>query len=95
MLGIYEIDDGEQWLYCAESESEAMEMYLEPLIGHVNIDTDSADSKLLPVPMSELRVSMLPMNRILNIRNDEDVSVSKTVEEWAKDGKGCVGGTVW
>ena len=99
ILNLYEIDDGEQWIYCAESKDEALKMYLELLVSPIPENLDEIDDSLLPIPLKEIEVSKLDNTKMLSVANIEgpngDITVEKTVFEWSLEGKGCVCSTVW
>lgn len=98
-LNLYEIDDGEQQIFCAESKDEALRMYLEVLISSVPENLEEIDDDSLPVPFKDIQVSILDKDQVLKVQNVEgpngDELVEKTVFEWTLEGKGCVCGTVW
>lgn len=93
-LNIWEIDDGERWIYCAESEDAAIKMYLEPMIGKVT-DLDTIDQDLLPLPLDEMQISKYPDDFVVGITQDNGELLEKTAAEWAEEGPGLVGGTIW
>lgn len=88
MLKLWEIDDGEQWWYSAETRERAIELHLEPL--------KRADGGCdLPCEMDELEVTELSPDKKLSVRQDDDSLVERTAAEWAAEGEGFVAGTVW
>ncbi len=93
VLNLYQIDDGEQQIFCAESEDEALRMYLELLISPVPENLDEIDE------LKEVEISKLDNTKMLSIANIEgpngDMTVERTVFEWSLEGKGCVCSTVW
>lgn len=92
-LKIWEIDDGEQSWYSAESKEEALEMYLEPLR---NPKTGEVDKDQLACLVEEIEVKELPQDAVLPVRNEDDgTTVEKTVREWAAEGKGMVATTAY
>lgn len=96
-MKVYEIDDGEQWWYAADSEDEALKMHLQPLVPGGNVDDlQSIDEKHLPCKLDEIDVTELPDDKVLKVYDEEnDCHVEKTTAEWAAEGKGFIAGTVW
>ena len=99
-MNIYEIDDGEQWWYAAESKERALQLHIEPLVpeGTDLSDLSKVDEgKYLPCLISEMEVSELSSETVLPVRQDDEdgIIIEKTAAEWAAEGEGLVGCTVW
>jgi hypothetical protein len=98
-LHLYEVDDGEQYWYVAESKEEATKMHLEPLLGYypndlLNIPDDH--KKMMNCEVSEMEITEWEDTKLLEVGSEEDSSVvKKTAGEWAADGKGFIACTVW
>jgi hypothetical protein len=99
IMNVYEIDDGEQWWFAAESKDEALRLYLEPLVPE---GTDLSDlskvlvDHLLDCPVDEIEVNEVPLETELSVTQDDGVTViKKTAFEWAADGAGLIAATVW
>lgn len=88
MLKLWEIDDGEQWWYSAETRERAIELHMEPL--------KKADGTYdLPCELDELEVTEYSSDTKLKVRQDDDSYVEQTAAEWAAGGEGPVACTVW
>lgn len=94
-LYVFEIDDGENWWYVAESKEEALEMHLEPLIGAKSLsDVTPEDEQNLNCPVSEMEVKQYKEDTMLKICDEDRVNYEeKTALEWTVGGKGFLATT--
>lgn len=95
---IFSIDDGEQHWCSARNKKEALEVYLEPDIGKVDLDT--VDEDKLPVYLDEIDIEELDPSTVIDVKmegtNDEaNEIVSQTAEEWAMGGVGIIASTLF
>lgn len=87
MLKLWEVDDGEQYWYSAETRERALELHLEPL---KNSDGTYGE---LPCSIEEMEVTELSPETVLPVRQDDAEVVRKTAAEWANEGEGFVATT--
>lgn len=89
---LYEIDDGEQTWMVAESQDEALRMYLEAfVVDKVPEDLSTIDQTQLNCSLEEIVVKQLENDSILPVHNEDTGEIDKkTAEEWVKEGKGFV-----
>ena len=89
MLSIWEVDDGEQHWYSAESRERALAMHLEPLTNQAGVlDEDSLGCKV-----EDIEIDRLSDDTVLPVNVEDEGVVRKTAAEWAADGEGLVGTT--
>jgi hypothetical protein len=100
-MNVYEIDDGEQWWYAAESKEDALRQYVQPLVAE-NTDLSDLPSVfekegcILPCTWEEMEITELPSDAVLPVTQDDGVTVvKKTAAEWASDGPGLIAATIW
>jgi hypothetical protein len=96
-MNVYEIDDGEQWWYVAESKDHALKQHIEPLVrsGTDISDLSKIDDTYLPCLIDEMEVKEWSPDSILKIIHEDDGLIEKTAAEWAKNGAGLIGSTVY
>lgn len=96
-MNVYELDDGEQWWYAADSEEDAIRQHLDPLVppGTDLSDLSKVDVKDILCPLEEIEVTQWQPESKLRVRQDDGSYVEKTAREWAEEGKGCIACTVW
>jgi hypothetical protein len=95
-MNVYEIDDGEQWWYAAQSKDDALRLHLEPMVrpGTDLTDLSKVDVRNLPCSIAEMVVSEISSETILPVQMDEEL-ISKTAAEWASEGCGLIACTVY
>ena len=89
-MDIYEVDDGEQHWYAAASKKDALKLHLEPLLTPDGILEDYHG-----IILDEIVVKQLAPETILPVCQDDGTKITKTAAEWAAEGEGLVGSTVW
>jgi hypothetical protein len=80
---VYVVDDGEKWWYVATSLADALDQH------KAQIDD--------PNDLFGIVVTELSDDTWFGVRDEDDDSVIdvKTCKEWAANGRGCIGSTVW
>jgi hypothetical protein len=97
-MNVYELDDGEQWWYAAESKESALRLHLQPLVkeGTDLSDLSKVDVKDLYCSIDEIEITELKPETILPVfSEDKNETVSQTAAEWALEGEGLIACTVW
>ena len=91
-LFVFEVDDGEQHWYSAESKDDALNQHFEPLrdpkTGNLDLESHGIYDEIEVCQMSNETV--LPVTQ-----EDGKTVIRKTAREWASEGKGLVACTVW
>lgn len=97
-MKVFELDDGEQWWYAAESKENALRLHLQPLLkeGTDLSDLSKVDVKDLYCSIEEIEITELSPETILPVfSEDKNETVSQTAAEWALEGEGLIACTVW
>ena len=100
-MNVYQLDDGEQHFYAAETKEAAIRMHLEPLFppGGLPDDLSTVNDKIeynLGCKLEEIEVGELPPDRELPVRDeDTDTVQRKTAAEWASEGAGLIATTAY
>lgn len=107
ILYVFEVDDGEQHWYAAHDKNEALQMYLEPLLGKTDYErmlngcpTYSIDEVLqrdVGVKLEELDINQCNDETMVSIYDEaDDHSEIKSFRQWADDnGAGFLASTCW
>ena len=91
-MKIWELDDGEQHWYAANTRDEVMEMHVEPIRkGDGTVDFKGE----FGMEEDEIEITALSDDTVLPVRQDDGSVISKTAAEWAVDGMGPVASTAW
>jgi len=90
-LAVYEVDDGEQHWYAAESREDALNQHLEPLRSPKTGEITEWSQE----EIDEFDVRQLSSDTVLPVRQEDNSVVTKTAEEWCADGKGLIASTVY
>ena len=83
-LHLWVVDDGETWWYSASSSEEVMEMHAAEIFGYDAEDLEGIEIRQVS---SDERIPI--------VFESEGCTRTKTAEEWAKEGKGLVGSTMF
>jgi len=101
-MNVYELDDGEQWWYSAESVDRVLEMHIEPLVPEGTTlkdlrESEDKQNKYLSCLLEEIEITEIPPDTKLPVAmdDDRDAVVEKTAAQWAEEGEGLIGCTVW
>ncbi len=104
-MKLYELSDGEQWWYVAESEDAALRMYLEPIICGTGEtlpeDLSSIEDKIefhTGCTLDDISITEIAPEETLKIKVENETGeeiVEKTALEWCQSDFGLIASSVY
>lgn len=104
-MKLYELSDGEQWWYVAESEDAALRMYLEPIVcltgESLPEDLSDIEEKLefyTGCTLDDISITEIAPEETLKVKVENETGeevVEKTATEWCEGDVGLVASSVY